>query len=163
MYFYNDFSHQTQTDDLVLNIVFNVSSNQQNWKRKFLNTFVNETWIFIFEFQWNTTEDLIVTSMNDFFTNMEFISLDANVYVLARKESLLIFEIYKKALNSQLTISLLCNNDMTQQELKKKNQLQKWNRRNDLTGVHFLVGYIPCAFIFVNNEVKYNSFFACFK
>ena len=67
MYFYNDFSHQTQTDDLVLNIVFNVSSNQQNWKRKFLNTFVNETWIFIFEFQWNTTEDLIVTSINDFF------------------------------------------------------------------------------------------------
>ena len=59
--------------------MFNVSSNQQNWKRKFLNTFVNETWIFIFEFQWNTTEDLIVTSMNDFFTNMEFISLDANV------------------------------------------------------------------------------------
>ena len=73
---------------------------------------------------------------------------------MAGKESLKMFEIYKKASDKFLTISQICDYKMTQQEWKKSNQLNKWNRRNDLNGVNFLVGYISCPFVFMNDKVK---------
>jgi hypothetical protein len=125
-----------------------------------MKTSTNETWIFIFNFRWNTTEDFIVASVHDFFRDMVFITLNANIYIVARTESLLMFEIYKKSFNSGLTINLLCEVEMAEKELQRKNQLKKWNRRSDLTGVHFLVGYISCAFIFENNEVRFQNWFS---
>ena len=150
-FYYNS---QTRTGDSALNIVFGINTNQQFWQDKFSKTFATETWIFILEFTWNTSEALIIDSINDTFRNKSFITLNAKIYAMAGKESLKMFEIYKKASDKFLTISQICDYKMTQQEWKKSNQLNKWNRRYDLNGVNFLVGYISCPFVFMNDKVK---------
>ena len=73
---------------------------------------------------------------------------------MTNKESLKMFEIYKKASNKYLTINQICDYKKTQQEWKKANQLNKWNRRYDLDGVDLLVGYISCPFVFMNDKVQ---------
>ena len=118
-FYYNS---QTTTGDSALNIVFGINTNQQFWQDKFSKTFATETWIFILEFTWNTSEALIIDSINDTFRNKSFITLNAKIYVLARKESLLMFEIYKKASLKYLTINLICNDNIIQQEWKKSNK-----------------------------------------
>ena len=149
------YSSQTTTDDSALNIVFGINTEQQQfWNDKFSKKSATETWIFIFDFTWNTREALIINSINDIFRNKFFISSNAKIYVMTNKESLKMFEIYKKASNKYLTINQICDYKKTQQEWKKANQLNKWNRRYDLDGVDLLVGYISCPFVFMNDKVQ---------
>ena len=135
--------------------MFGITTNQQFWKDKFSQTFATETWIFIFEFTLNTSEALIIKSIDYIFRNESFISYNAKIYATANEESQKMFEIYKKASNKHLTINQICDYEMTQQqESKKSNQLNKWNRRYDLKGIDLLVGYISCPFVFLNDKVE---------
>ena len=78
-----------------------------------------------------------------------------------------VFEVYRKMPQLNLTISLLCN--LTDKvEYLNKNDI--WMRRKDLSGAHLKIGYFPdLSFCFEINQVffslclqKYHNIFIYF-
>jgi hypothetical protein len=127
--------------------------------------FENETWLFQFKFKINYLDQSAISSITDYFDSYHQINLMSQIYVLAEAiQEKRLFEVYKKMFGMNLTISELCQFEGTNEERTLiKYTKQICERRNNLTGVHFRIGYRPgVGYLYAENDVIaifYNFYF----
>jgi hypothetical protein len=119
--------------------------------------FTKESWLFQFKFQMDYLDTFALSSINDYFSNFLKINLMSQIYVWAEstKESRL-FEVYRIYFGNNLTIAELCqvigNNDDAKVVITNGNQI--WARRNNMTGAHLKVAYMPAiGYLYKENNV----------
>jgi len=158
--FSENYGIENQTMKSTLNIVINPILHVASTESK---PFENESWLFKFQFQMDTLDQYAISSITDYFHNFHKIDLLSKIYAWAEstKEKRL-FEVYRKSFEMNLTISELCQFEgKSSEKTSIKNGKQIWRRRNNLTGVHFKVAYLPSVghLYEINNviEVKTTS------
>jgi len=119
--------------------------------------FTKESWLFQFKFEMDYLDRFALSSINDYFYNFLKINLMSQIYVWAEstKEKRL-FEVYRIYFGNNLTIAELCqvigNNDDAKIVITNGNQI--WARRNNMTGVHLKVAYMPAiGYMYEENNV----------
>ncbi len=120
--------------------------------------FVKYSWLFQFQFQLNFSEQLLHSSIQEYFLNFPKITLKSRIYVLATMANISrLFEVYRKSIGMELIIAELCKLELKNEneKLEIKNGNQIWTRRKNLTGVHLKVAYRPNNnYLYVVNNVN---------
>ncbi len=111
-----------------------------------MENFEKDSWLFHFQFQLNYSDQLVHSSIRNYFSRFPNINLKSRIYVLSiMPNNLKLYEVYQKMKGMEITIAELCklesNNELEKREIKNGNQL--WSRRKNLTGVHLKVAYKP--------------------
>jgi hypothetical protein len=114
-------------------------------------------WLFIFQNNDFKSENEIISQMHNFFEFLlPSIRLNSQIYVMQQLQSVVLYEIYKKSSDMNVTITALCKSDLLKNEMVVLAEKRIWTRRKDLSGVHFKVGYAENhMFINEKNKVTY--------
>jgi hypothetical protein len=116
------------------------------------------SWLFVFHSYQNVTESFWVSLLGNYFKSFHEIDFSSHVYILAYLEKVvLMFEVFRKMPNLNVTVSLLCSLSRPANVLVYLNKNELLVRRKDLTGTHFRVGYIPNeSFFYEEDKVGYH-------
>jgi hypothetical protein len=111
--------------------------------------FSQHSWVFNYKSQGHK----VVDDLNHEFKEFIQIDLSSRLFVLVTDEnnqSIEFYELYRKSTRNNLTISQLCSSKL---KLCSKPDLI-WNRRKDLSGVHFQVAVRPDTLLQNSNGVS---------
>ena len=97
----------------------------------------------------------LASFLDNYFKSFHKIDINSQIYILVYTEMTLLFEVYRKAPERNVSISLLCSLNQTSTSVEYFNENDALVRRKDLTGVHFRVGYLPnLSFFYEENKVS---------
>lgn len=139
-----------------LNFVSNIERHHLSRDLIFQSEIGTEGNVWLFEFSSETThtEEMLLSSIRNYFNNFNNIFLLSEIYVLASiNDSFKVFEVYRKSPKFSITVMMLCQ--LTKDKIQYINKNEIWTRRKDLSGIHFSVGCIKYyKLIFKKDEVK---------
>jgi hypothetical protein len=111
------------------------------------------SWLFHFKFKTNSSDQIVLSTINEYFTRFRNINLRSQIYAWVTMEGeKRLFEVYRKMIGMNLIISELCRVEENNAEIKNGNQI--WTRRKNLTGVNLKVAYQPTSFLHEKNNVS---------
>jgi len=73
----------------------------------------NLIWVFVFHFNQSISDNFLSSFLNDYFHSFQDITLESNIYVLIYSKMAILYEVYRKMPEMNVTILLLCNYNQT--------------------------------------------------
>jgi hypothetical protein len=118
-------------------------------------SFTNHLWTVIFN---ATSMEGGRQLIKQYFTNFFNLNLKSKMFPLVLiDQKLQLWEVYRVASDSDLTISLACQLDIQSERVEFLNKKPLYERRNNLRGVHLQVGVMmKSMFISSDKEVKFH-------
>jgi hypothetical protein len=110
------------------------------------------SWLFIFNFNVNVSEPFLESFLSNYFKSFTKIALNSRIYIFCYSEMVLMFEVFRKTPDLNMTISHLCSFNQTSNAVVFLNKNDALVRRKDLTGIHLKIGYQPNLSFFNEDE-----------
>ncbi len=110
------------------------------------------SWLFVFHFNMNVSEPFLKSFLSNYFKSFTKIALNSRIYIFCYSEMVLMFEVFRKMPDLNMTISHLCSFNQTSNAVVFLNKNDVWVRRKDLTGIHLKIGYQPNRSFFNEEE-----------